>query len=307
MKIVIMGTGGVGGYFGARLANAGHDVAFIARGKHLEAIKKNGLKILSELGDMIIHPAKASDKPSDFGIADVVLFCVKSFDTESSSYLIKPVVGPETIVIPFLNGLGHIEIMQKVLGVNNVIGGVAAISALISEPGVIRHNSAMQMLKFGAFDNINTPKILEFKNACEKSGINNYIPDNIESELWQKVIMICVMAGANCLTRLPLGECLSNPATRNFMKKLAEEAFSVAIAENIVLPDNQVELTMKLLDSLPPPMKASILPALENGEKLESSALNGAIDKLGVKHGIDTYMHKAVYAALSPHENGSSK
>ena len=154
---------------------------------------------------------------------------------------------------------------------------------------------------------INTPKILEFKNACEKSGINNYIPDNIESELWQKVIMICVMAGANCLTRLPLGECLSNPATRNFMKKLAEEAFSVAIAENIVLPDNQVELTMKLLDSLPPAMKASILPALENGEKLESSALNGAIDKLGVKHGIDTYMHKAVYAALSPHENGSGK
>ena len=109
-----MGTGGVGGYFGARLKNAGHDVAFIARGEHLKAIKANGLKILSELGDMIIHPAKASENPSDFGIADIVLFCVKSYDTESSSNLIKPVVGPETAVIPFLNGIGHIEIMQKI-------------------------------------------------------------------------------------------------------------------------------------------------------------------------------------------------
>ena len=305
MKIIVMGTGGVGGYFGARLNNAGHDVAFIARGEHLKAIKANGLKILSELGDIIIHPAKASENPSDFGIADIVLFCVKSYDTASSSNLIKPVVGPETAVIPFLNGIGHIEIMQKILGINNIVGGVAAISALIEEPGVIRHNSAMQMLKFGEFNNEITPRIKAFQNACEESGINNAVPENIETDLWQKIIMICTLAGANCLTRLPLGVCRSNPSTRTLMKNLAEEAVAVAKAENVILPDNQVEITMKQLDSLPGPMKASTLPALEKGEKLEASALNGAIDKLGTKHSINTYMHKAVYAALAPHENGS--
>ncbi len=307
MKIVVMGTGGVGGYFGAKLANAGHDVAFIARGKHLEAIKENGLKIISELGDIIIHPAKASNDPSDFEIADIVLFCVKSYDTESSSNLIKPLVGPKTAVIPFLNGIGHIEIMQRILGSNNVIGGVAAISALIEKPGVIRHNSAMQMLKFGEFNNEITPRIKAFQKACKESGINNAIPKNIECDLWQKIVMICTLAGANCLTRLPLGPCRSNPVTRTLMKNLAEEVVAVAKAENIILPDNQVEITMKQLDSLPEAMKASTLPALEKGEKLEASALNGAIDKLGTKHGINTYMHKAVYAALAPHQDGTPK
>ena len=307
MKIVVMGTGGVGGYFGARLANAGHDVAFIARGKHLEAIKENGLKIISELGDIIIHPVKVSNDPLDFEIADIVLFCVKSYDTESSSNLIKPLVGPETAVIPFLNGIGHIEIMQRILGSNNVIGGVAAISALIEKPGVIRHNSAMQMLKFGEFNNEITPRIKAFQKACEESGINNAIPKNIECDLWQKIVMICTLAGANCLTRLPLGPCRSNPITRTLMKNLAEEVVAVAKAENVILPDNQVEITMKQLDSLPEAMKASTLPALEKGEKLEASALNGAIDKLGTKHGINTYMHKAVYAALAPHQDGTPK
>lgn len=304
MNIVVMGTGGVGGYFGARLANAGYNVCFIARGKHLQSIKTNGLKIISETGDILIHPAQASDNPADFEIADIILFSVKSYDTEQSAKLIKPLVGPKTAVIPFLNGLGHLEIMRDILGKNNVIGGVAAISALIDEPGVIRHNSTMQMLKFGEFNNKKTERVLAFQSACNEAGINNLIPENIDSDMWQKIVMICTLAGANCLTRLPLGECRSNPATRIFMKNLAEEVVEVARAENIFLPHNQVEITMKQLDSLPDGMKASTLPALEKGEKLEASALNGAIDKLGTKHNISTYMHKAVYAALAPHENG---
>ena len=293
MNIVVMGTGGVGGYFGAKLANAGNNVCFIARGKHLEAIKNNGLKIISETGDILIHPANATDNPEELEIADIILFCV------------KPIVGPKTAVIPFLNGLGHIEIMKNILGNNNVIGGVAAISALIEEPGIIRHNSPMQMLKFGEFSNEKTERVIEFQSACEKAGINNAIPDNINTDMWQKIVMICTLAGANCITRLPLGKCRSNPATRTLMKNLAEEVVAVAKAENISLPDNQVEMTMKQLDSLPEGMKASTLPALEKGEKLEASALNGAIDKLGSKHNINTNMHKAVYAALAPHENGS--
>ena len=286
MNIVVMGTGGVGGYFGAKLANAGNNVCFIARGKHLEAIKNNGLKIISETGDILIHPANATDNPEELEIADIILFCVKAYDTEASAKLIKPIVGPKTAVIPFLNGLGHIEIMKNILGNNNVIGGVAAISALIEEPGIIRHNSPMQMLKFGEFSNEKTERVIEFQSACEDAGINNAIPDNINTDMWQKIVMICTLAGANCITRLPLGKCRSNPATRILMKNLAEEVVAVAKAENISLPDNQVEMTMKQLDSLPEGMKASTLPALEKGEKLEASALNGAIDKLGSKHNI---------------------
>ena len=239
---MLLWYGGVGGYFVARLANAGYDVSFIARGEHLKAIKNNGLKIISELGDMIIYPAKASDNPADFEIADIVLFCVKSYDTESSSKIADTVASQMT---------GNVGEKQKILGKNSVIGGVAAISALISEPGVIQHNSAMQMLKFGEFNNIISPRIKAFQEACEKSGINNNIPENIECDIWQKIIMICTLAGANCITRLPLGVCRTNPATRNFMKNLAEEAVEIAKAENIILPDNQVEITMKQLDSLP--------------------------------------------------------
>ena len=306
MKIIVMGTGGVGGYFGARLAKAGHDVGFVARGHHLEAIKKNGLKILSELGDMTIYPAKVSDNPVDFDPADIILFCVKAYDTEEASKLIKPVVAPETGVIPFLNGLGHVKIMQDILGNKSVIGGVAAISALIEKPGVIRHNATMQMLKFGEFDNIVTARIKAFQSACKEAGINHSIPENIESDIWQKVVIICTLAGVNCLTRLPLGMCRKNPETRNLMKELATEVVAVARSENIFLPENQVEMVMKGLDKLPEEMKASTLPALEKGEKLEASALNGAIDKLGKKNGIDTPMNRAVYATLSPHEKGKS-
>ena len=233
MNIVVMGTGGVGGYFGAKLANAGNNVCFIARGKHLEAIKNNGLKIISETGDILIHPANATDNPEELEIADIILFCVKAYDTEASAKLIKPIVGPKTAVIPFLNGLGHIEIMKNILGNNNVIGGVAAISALIEEPGIIRHNSPMQMLKFGEFSNEKTERVIEFQSACEKAGINNAIPDNINTDMWQKIVMICTLAGANCITRLPLGKCRSNPATRILMKNLAEEVVAVAKAENI--------------------------------------------------------------------------
>jgi 2-dehydropantoate 2-reductase len=305
MKIIVMGTGGVGGYFGARLAAAGHDVGFVARGGHLAAIKTNGLKVLSELGDVTIKPAKASDNPADFGIADIILFCVKAYDTESAAELIKPVVGPETGIIPFLNGIAHMDILQNVLGPGHVLGGVANISALIEEPGVVRHFATMQILRVGEMDDSASPRILAFRAACAEAGIDAPVPESIERELWQKFVMICTLAGANCLTRLPLGICRSDPATRALMVELASEGVAVAHALDKPLPVDQVEKIMALLDALPAPMKASILSALERGEKLEASALNGSITRLGNANGIDTPMNRAVYAALAPHEYGT--
>lgn len=305
MKIIVMGSGGVGGYFGARLAAAGHEVGFVARGRHLEAIKANGLKVLSEKGDLTIHPATASYNPADLGVADIILFCVKAYDTESAAELIKPVVGPNTGVIPFLNGIAHMEILQRVLGPGHVLGGVANISALIEEPGVVRHFAAMQILRVGEMDNSASPRILAFRDACADAGIDAPVPDSIERELWQKFVMICTLAGANCLTRLPLGNCRSDPASRALMIELASEVIAVARALDKPLPDDQLEKTMAVLDMLPPAMKASILAALERGEKLEATALNGSVTQLGVANGVDTPMNRAVYAALAPHENGT--
>jgi len=300
-----MGTGGVGGFFGAKLANAGYKVTFIARGKHLKVIKKEGLKVISELGNLHINPTKASDNPEKFNdTPDIILLCVKAYDIKPSCEIIKPAMGSNTGVIPFLNGVFHIEIMKNILGENNVIGGVAAISALIKEPGVIIHNSTMQMLKFGELNNKTSTRIKEFQIACEKAGINNNIPNDIQCDMWQKLILMCSLAGVNCLTRLPLGPCRNNPSTRILLEKIATEIILISKAERVKLPNNQLEMTMKQLDSLPEGMKASTLPALEKGEKLEASALHGTIEKLGVKHNISTPINSTVYAALAPHENG---
>ena len=307
MKITVMGTGGVGGYFGARLADAGHDVAFIARGNHLKALKNNGLTVDSELGNLTISPIKVGDNPAEFGVADIILFCVKAYDTQSAANLIKPIMGANTGVIPFLNGIGHIEILKETLGENSVLGGVANISALIEEPGVIRHFSTMQILRVGELDNTPSTRIEKFREACGDAAIDCPIPENIERELWQKIVMICTLAGANCLTRLPLGECRTNPQTRDLMVNLATEAVAVAESLSAPLPKNQVELTRKLLDAPPATMKASRLAAPDSAEKLEASALNGAIARLGRKNQIDAPNHTAVYAALSPHENGTPK
>ena len=305
MKIVIMGSGGVGGYFGARLADAGEDVSFVARGRHLEAIKSKGLKIKSELGNTTIDPAIASDIPEDLGMADLILFCVKAYDTESAALAIKPLIGPKTGIIPFLNGIEHIQILRKILGKKTVLGGVANISALITSPGVIEHFGTIQTLRVGELDNRSSDRLAQFRTACKRAKIDVPIPEDIETELWQKFVMICTLAGVNCLTRLPLGKCRKNPYSRKLMLSLANEVIAVARAHNINLPEEQIELTMKLLDNLPTDMKASMLAALERGDKLEAAALNGAVDRLGQTKGIVTPANRIVYEALSPHENGS--
>lgn len=305
MKFTVMGAGGVGGYFGARLAAAGHDVGFVARGRHLEALRGNGLAVRSQLGDVELRPVRASDDPAAFGAPDCVLFTVKTYDCESAAEAVRPALGADTCVVPLLNGIGHVEVLRRVLGPDRVLGGVAHISALIEEPGVIRHFDRLQILRIGEMDNAATPRVLALREACTAAGIACPAPNDIERELWQKVVMITTLAGANCLTRLPLGACRSNPATRVMMETLIAESVGVARALGVALPDDQESRTMEVLDKLPAPMKASMFAALERGERLEASALNGAIDRLGREARVDTPAHRAVYAALAPHENGT--
>ena len=306
MKVVVMGAGGVGGYFGARLAAAGHDVGFVARGRHLQALARNGLRVLSQHGDIVLPDASVSADPGAFGIADFILFTVKSYDCEGAAAAIAPAIGPQTGIIPLLNGIDHIAQLQKELGTGHVLGGVANISALIAEPGVIRHFDMLHILRVGEMDDRPSDRVRKFRAACVDAGIECPVPGSIERELWQKMAMICTLAGANCLTRLPLGPCRGTPATRALMQDLAEETVAVGRAEGVSLPEDQASRTMTVLDSLPAGMKASMLASLERGERLEVAALNGAVTRLGEKHGIATPAHRAVQAALAPHENGNS-
>ena len=289
----------------ARLAASGHEVGFVARGRHLEAMREKGLAVRSQLGDVELEPVRASDDPAAFVAADFVLFTVKTYDCESAAEAVRPALGPETGIVPLLNGVGHLEDLRRILGAGRVLGGVAHISALIEEPGVIRHFDRMQILRIGEMDNSASPRVLALREACAKAGIDCPAPNDIERELWQKVVMICTLAGANCLTRLPLGACRSNPATRAMMESLTAESAAVARALGVSLPEDQETRTMAVLDKLPAPMKASIFAALERGDRLEASALNGAIDRLGREAGVDTPTHRTVYAALAPHENGA--
>ena len=305
MKFTVMGAGGVGGYFGARLAAAGHDVGFVARGRHLEAIRENGLTVRSQLGAVELRSAPASSDPGAFGPADCVLFTVKTYDCEAAAEVLRPALGAGTCVVPLLNGIGHVEVLRRILGPERVLGGVAHISALIEAPGVIRHFDRLQILRIGEMDNAQTPRVVALREACAAAGIECPAPRDIERELWQKVAMICTLAGANCLTRLPLGACRSNPATRAMMESLVAETVAVARVLGVSLPDDQEARTMAVLDKLPAPMKASMFAALERGERLEVAALNGAIDRLGREAGVDTPSHRAVHAALAPHEHGA--
>ena len=305
MKLTVMGAGGVGGYFGARLAAAGHEVGFVARGRHLEALRENGLAVRSQLGDVVLRPVRASDDPAAFGPPDCVLFTVKTYDCEAAAEALRPVLGGDTFVVPLLNGIGHVELLRRILGSERVLGGVAHISALIEAPGVIRHFDRLQVLRIGEMDNAATPRVLALREACTAAGIECPVPRDIERELWQKVVMITTLAGANCLARLPLGACRSNPVTRAMMESLVAETVAVARALGVSLPDDQAERTMAVLDKLPAPMKASMFAALERGERLEASALNGAIARLGGEAGVDTPTHRTVYAALAPHEHGT--
>ncbi len=307
MKFIVMGAGGVGGYFGARLAAAGHEVGFVARGRHLQAIRASGLAVRSELGNVKINPVRISADPSAFRGADFVLFAVKTYDCESAAVALRPSLSDETGVVPLLNGIDHLETLRRLLGAHRVLGGVAQISALIEGPGVIRHFGRMQGLRVGELDRSASPRVQAFREACVSAKIECPATSNIELDLWQKLVMICTLAGANCLTRLPLGPCRSNPATRALMESLTLESIAVARARGVSVPDDQEALTMNTLDRLPAQMKASTLVALERGERLESAALSGTIDRFGREVGVDTPTHRAVYASLAPHEHGKQE
>ena len=304
MKIAVMGSGGVGGYFGARLAAAGSDVTFIARGAHLAAIESRGLQIRSPLGDVHIHPAAACDDPSGVGPVDIVLFATKLYDRQIAGELCKPFIGTDTAVISLLNGVDSEDQLGRILGPQHVVGGVARISAEIAEPGVIRHHSNFASIEFGEFDGRRSDRLQAFLGAAEEARIDAQLCDDINAAIWRKFIMLASFSAITTLTRLAAGPIRDNPESWKLMQAAADETGAVARARGVRLAENAVDNIVGVIRMLPRTMKSSMLMDLERGNRLELEWLSGEVCRAGSKTGVDTPVHRVVLAALSPFAAG---
>ena len=303
MRIAIVGTGGVGAGYGAALAKAGADVTFIARGAHLAAMQRDGLKVLSPRGDIHLVPTQATDNPAGIGQVDFVLFCVKLWDVESAGISIKPLIGPDTAVIPLQNGVDAAERLIPILGENAVMGGVAQISAKIVEPGVIQQVGTFMRMVFGELDGRVGPRGEKLLALCLKAGFEAKLSDAILTELWMKFILLAANASAVALARQPIG-VLRDPDIRPVMMSAYREVMEVGRAYGVALPGNAVETISGYSDSLPAHQKPSMALDLERGNRLELPWLGGKVVELGKKLGVPTPTHSLMYAMLKPYVMG---
>ena len=304
MRIAAMAAGAVGGYFGGRMAAAGHDVAFIARRANLDAIRKNGLKIESTHGDLHLKDVNATDDPAQVGPVDIVLFAVKLWDTEKAAELARPLVGPDTRVITLQNGVDSVERVAPILGADKTVAGTAYIATVIKAPGVISHTSKFAMMRCGRVDGRPDAKLQAFANAAKAAKIEITIADDMNRERWQKFVFLSAMAGINATTRMPLGKILADPDTRAYYRKLMEECVAVGKAKGVALPDGYVDERMTFSDSAPPGMKASMLHDLEAGNRLELDWLTGKVVSLGRELGVPPPASDAVYTLVKLHRMG---
>jgi len=306
MRIGIMATGAVGGYFGARYAAAGHEVHFIARGAQLDAIRKNGLKVESTLGNLHLKNANATDDPARVGPVDVVLFAVKLWDTEKAADLARPMVGAQTRVVTFQNGVDSVERIAPILGEDQVVGGIAYIATVIAAPGVISHTSPFARLRAGRIDGKTDAVLARFIEAGQAAGIDIQQSSAINVDRWKKFVFLASLAGATAATRSSLDRILSDPDTRALFSNLLREVIAVARAKKVELPDDFFNEQMKFAEAAQPGFKASMAHDLERGNRLELDWLTGTVVKLGRDLNVPTPASESVYAVLKLHRMGGA-
>ena len=305
MKFAMMGSGGVGGVFGARLAEAGEDVTFIARGAHLQAIKEKGLRVSGGCPtDMLIHPATATSDPADVGPVDYIFVSVKLWDTEDTARLLKPMIGTNTAVISFQNGVTKDAILGKYCDKQHIVGGVSYVAANIAEPGVIAQRGARQKLVFGEYSGTQSPRLLKLAQSCERAHIEAVVSDDIERDLWEKFIVLIAMSAVTAATRLTIGPARSNPYSRELLLDAMGEAAAIATARGIAVPENIVEKQIGYLDRLMPDVSSSMHHSIEQGDRLELPWLSGAVVDMGKEHNIPTPTNKVLLGVLMPHVMG---
>jgi len=301
-----MAAGAVGGYFGARMAAAGHDVFFIARGANLAAIKKNGLKIESVHGDVHLQKVNVTDDPKSVGPVDIVLFAVKLWDTEKAAELARPLVGPDTRVITLQNGVDSVERVAPILGLEQTIGGATYIATVIASPGVIKHTSQFAKMRFGRADKRADEKLQAFVTAGKAAKIDLDISADIERERWEKFAFLTAMAGSTAALRSPIGPIAADPELRGFFRALMEEACAIGKAKGVALDPAYIEERMDFLaNKVEPGMKASMAHDLERGNRLELDWLAGKVREMGRALNIPTPASDTVYTVLKLHRMGT--
>jgi 2-dehydropantoate 2-reductase len=305
MRTAVVGTGGVGGGFGAVLARAGADVTFIARGAHLAAMKSRGLNVQSERGDTHLVPTRATDNPAEIGKVDIVLFCVKLCDVESAGRHIRPLIGPDTAVIPLQNGIDAAERLIPILGPGAMMGGVAQISASITEPGVVRQVGTFMRMIFGEFDGRRSKRGEDFLALCLKAGFDATLSDQILTDLWMKFILLASNASMMAATRQPIGKLRDDPDLRPIFVAAYREVVDVGRAKGIALPADAVDRIVDVTSHMPPAMKASMALDLDRGNRLELPWLGGKVVELGRQLGVPTPTHSMMAAMLKPYIMGT--
>ncbi len=305
MRIAVVGAGGVGGGFGAALAKAGADVTFIARGAHLDAMKKQGLRVTGGRGETHLQPAQATDDPREVGAVDYVLFCVKLWDVESAGEHIKPLVGAGTAVIPLQNGIDAPERLIPILGGKAVMGGVAQISASITAPGVITQVGTFMRLLFGELDGSKSPRGQAFYDMCKKAGFDATHSDQIVTDLWMKFILLATNASVMALARQPIGKLRDDPDMAPQFVAAYREVIEVGRARGVKLPAGALDTMLAFNAGAPPAMKPSMALDLDRGNRLELPWLGGKVVELGRKLGVPTPVHSLMYAALKPYVMGA--
>jgi len=302
-----MGTGGVGGYFGARLAHAGQDVAFIARGRHLAAMRESGLRVTSAAGDIHLPRPVVTDDPATLGSADIVLFAVKLWDTESAAEALRPLVADGGVVVPFQNGVESVDRIAAVLGPERVMGGVAYIAATIAEPGVIAHTGTMARLRFGPVVEAQRGVAEALFAACQEAGIDAELSTDIRRAIWEKFAFLAAFSGLTSVSRQPIGVLLADPDSRATLETAIREVWNVARVRGIALADDFVARQMKFADGLPAQMRSSMQNDLAAGNRLEAPWLCGAVARMAAEERLAAPVNATLYAALKPYCDGASR
>jgi len=302
MRMAVFGAGGVGGYFGGRLAKAGAELVFIARGENLRALQSRGLRVDSIKGDFTVKPVQATDNPRRVGEVDYVLVAVKGWQVPEAALAMQPMVGPPTCVVPLGNGVEAPFQLAAALGAGPVLGGLCRISSFLAEPGYIRHVGLEPFVAFGELDNRSTPRVEALRKVFEGAGVRVSVPADIRVAMWEKFVFIAAVSGVGAVARAPVGELRSLPETRQLLEQAVHEAVAVGRARKIALPEDVVARTMKTIDGLEPGVIPSMQRDILEGRPSEIGSQNGAVVRMGLELGIPTPTHSFIYHSLLPQE-----
>ena len=304
MRIAVVGAGGTGGYFGGLLARAGQDVTFIARGAHLEALRARGLTVESKLAGTFTVPLQATDAPSEVAPVDLILFCVKTYDTNTAAESIRPLIQPDTMLISLQNGIDNEERIARAVGYTSRLGAVAYVVSAIKAPGVVAQTAGPGKIILGELSGGASARTERLRDVLQRARITAEVHPDIRVILWQKFLFICAFSGVTAVTRLPIGTILADPVTRALFRGVVEEVEAVARADRIDLPADSGELALATAAAVEPWGHGSLYHDLAVGRRLELESLNGEVVRRGREHGIETPLNFAIYAALRPYVDG---